>query len=781
MLRLKISDFRIPIFLLLISGLSIGFAILLDNETLGTIFGITAFISVAAMLLVYYPIAIIKLFRQKLENPQRFVTITGVLSVAFIVLGMVFKLFIMPGGGPLIVFGCTLFWISFLPTWYAWQFGQSDKFQRLLYFAFCNSLGFFVMAYEFKSMHWPGGNFITDISAYSNLLLFFPLSAYALIFKRNKDYFTLNHRFLFGFVIAFILSSVISFKLAYNQTANDANNQKTIEKNLSIYEKRTAFLYEALESNKSADTVFLLNKKYCNKLKLISDSCYNYLRDLKIHLVTLTDEIPASKKDSITFDGIIGKANHDIPTSILIGNSPEKPKSGKYSATEIKNTISVFLEKLYRLSPQEFSLQLRQSNPFDFSDVVIDSINNIVDSWEVTNFYHEPLSKDYTLITAFQANIRFLEMSLLNELFNRANAGSRQNMAAQLAELAVKYESEKQEKKIAMLQKDQELNDLKLSAKEEELQQNKNKIVWFSFAAVVVGILLVFVIRSNVLRRKANQELAAQKETILAQKSEVETQKHLVEEKQKEILDSINYAKRLQEAILARPEEINKFLPDNFLLYRPKDIVAGDFYFFEANDRHIFYAAADCTGHGVPGAMVSIVCSNALSRSVKEFKLTDPGKILDKTRELVMETFAKSSSEVKDGMDISFLVIDKASKSVLWSGANNPLWYVQENNFHEIKPNKQPIGNSDHPVPFITHEISAGMETVFYLFTDGYADQFGGPKGKKFKYKQLEEIALSNYKLSMSQQKEILTQKFDEWKGGLEQIDDVCIIGLKVT
>ncbi|MBK6834166.1 MAG: SpoIIE family protein phosphatase [Bacteroidetes bacterium] len=142
------------------------------------------------------------------------------------------------------------------------------------------------------------------------------------------------------------------------------------------------------------------------------------------------------------------------------------------------------------------------------------------------------------------------------------------------------------------------------------------------------------------------------------------------------MIDSINYAKRLQTAILATRDDINKAIPNNFLFYQPKDIVAGDFYFFETTDTHIFYAAADCTGHGVPGALVSVVCSDILSRCVLEFKLTDPAKILDKTRELVLATFAKSNSDVKDGMDISFISINKITKEIKWSGANNPLWYI---------------------------------------------------------------------------------------------------------
>ncbi len=261
---------------------------------------------------------------------------------------------------------------------------------------------------------------------------------------------------------------------------------------------------------------------------------------------------------------------------------------------------------------------------------------------------------------------------------------------------------------------------------------------------------------------------------------EINEQKHLLLEKQKEMFDSISYAKRLQEAILPPQEFINSYIPDNFILYKPKDLVAGDFYWAEHVGDKFFIAAADSTGHGVPGCMVSVVCSNALNRSVKEFNLTDTGKILDKTRELVLETFAKSTSDVKDGMDISLLSIDTKNKQLFWSGANNPLWYIEDNELKEIKADKQPIGKSDHAKPFTTHQIDYKENTTFYLFTDGFADQFGGPKGKKFKYKPLSDLLVLNNNFSFQEQGTILDKTFSDWKGDLEQVDDVCVIGLKL-
>jgi serine phosphatase RsbU (regulator of sigma subunit) len=307
-----------------------------------------------------------------------------------------------------------------------------------------------------------------------------------------------------------------------------------------------------------------------------------------------------------------------------------------------------------------------------------------------------------------------------------------------------------------------------------ETQQKQKYVI----IAVVVILALVTLFTLLLYRRFTITQ--KQKIIIEIQKNETEEQKHLVEEKQKEIIESITYAKRLQEAILPPQEFINKYVPNNFILYKPKDLVAGDFYWAEQINDFFFIAAADSTGHGVPGAMVSVVCSNALNRTVKEFNLTETGNILDKTRELVLETFEKSTSEVKDGMDISLLCIDNKNKKIFWSGANNPLWYFQDNELKEIKADKQPIGKTEYPKPFTTHSIEYITNTTFFLFTDGFADQFGGPKGKKFKYKQFSDLLVNNINLTQQQQAETIDKVFEDWKGNLEQVDDVCVIGIKI-
>lgn len=352
---------------------------------------------------------------------------------------------------------------------------------------------------------------------------------------------------------------------------------------------------------------------------------------------------------------------------------------------------------------------------------------------------------------AYESHVKF--KTLTDSIFNAENSKL-------VGDMKTNFEVEKKESE---LKAEQEKKDI-LS----EAGKKRQELILYLGSCVLFLVILFSVIMYRRFR-------ISQKQKII-----IEQQKHQVEEKNKEITDSITYAKGLQEAILPPQEYITRHLPDNFVLYTPKDIVAGDFYWGEQVNSLFFIAAADSTGHGVPGAMVSVVCSNALNRTVKEFGLTDTGKILDKTRELVLETFSKSGSYVKDGMDISLLSIDKKNKKIQWSGANNPLWYIQENEFKQIKADKQPIGKTDNPAPFTAHDIEYREGTVFYLFTDGFADQFGGSKGKKFKYGQLKELILSNVSLPMERQMEILNTHFENWRGNLEQVDDVTIIGIRL-
>lgn len=317
-----------------------------------------------------------------------------------------------------------------------------------------------------------------------------------------------------------------------------------------------------------------------------------------------------------------------------------------------------------------------------------------------------------------------------------------------------------------LFEKETEVNKLKQYEKDSQF-----RIILYSVSAG--GLIILFFSMLLFRRWKQTQR----------QRQIIEEKNVLVQKKNDEILDSITYAKRIQTAILPAASFIDEILPEHFVLYLPKDIVAGDFYWLERHNKHLFLAVADCTGHGVPGALMSVVCHNALNRTTREFGLTVPGEILDKARQIIIEELSKSAETISDGMDISLCVLDEESNTLSWSGANNPLWIYRAatGSLDEWKADKQPIGSYSNHVPFTTHSIQVEPADRIYLFSDGYSDQFGGPRGKKMMSKVFKQLLLKNASLNLTDQKELLTAHFYDWKGELEQIDDVCVVCFSLT
>jgi serine phosphatase RsbU (regulator of sigma subunit) len=352
-----------------------------------------------------------------------------------------------------------------------------------------------------------------------------------------------------------------------------------------------------------------------------------------------------------------------------------------------------------------------------------------------------------------------------------------------MGEMEVKYQLEDKANEISQIKQEDQIKDLE---HRREIESEQGKQFLLIFGLIGIAVVLFFALRGMNAKKRANILLQDQNTIIQTKNNEIESAYHQIEEKNIEILDSIRYAKRIQSAILPPRSRIQALIPDSFIIYQPKDVVAGDFYWLEQKNDEILIAAADCTGHGVPGAMVSVVCNNGLNRSVREHNLTDPGKILDKTREIIMQEFEKSDEKVNDGMDLALVSLkstDESDKKILsYAGAHNPLWIIRkgETEIEEIKPNKQPIGSYPDPQPFTTHHLELKKGDTFYLFTDGFADQFGGDKGKKMKTINFKKLLLSLSKRTLHEQKSRLESAFDEWKGPIEQLDDVCIVGVRV-
>lgn len=328
---------------------------------------------------------------------------------------------------------------------------------------------------------------------------------------------------------------------------------------------------------------------------------------------------------------------------------------------------------------------------------------------------------------------------------------------------------------------DQKVAEDKLKEHKRELitkhEKHKQRVIIFAVTVIALIMLIFSFFLFKRLKIEKNQKII-----IEEQKNLVEDKNKMVELKNQEILDSITYAKRIQSAILPPERLVKEYLLNSFVLYKPKDIVAGDFYWIEPIGDLIIFAVADCTGHGVPGAMVSVVCHNALNRSVREYGLTIPGEILDKTREIIVSEFDKNDENVSDGMDISLCSLNLKTMTLQWAGANSPLWIIkkQDESIIEISPNKQPIGKHISYKSFQTQSIEIEKGDSIYLFTDGYIDQFGGNDGKKFKSKNMRELIKEIHNEPMNIQRIKFDETFEKWKGDFDQVDDVCVIGIQL-
>jgi serine phosphatase RsbU (regulator of sigma subunit)/uncharacterized protein HemY len=389
----------------------------------------------------------------------------------------------------------------------------------------------------------------------------------------------------------------------------------------------------------------------------------------------------------------------------------------------------------------------------------------------------------------------------------------------QVGELEAQYQNEKKQKEIEHLNDQQILKDEKHDAEKARQDEQIQKQRLLIFGGIVLGLsllILAFVLyRGKLQQTKANVLLEEQKQEITFKNASLEkandaitSQKEMIEEKNHDIMDSIKYAKRIQEAILPPEQVIKESLNNSFILYKPKDIVSGDFYWMKQVDNKILFSVVDCTGHGVPGAFVSIIGHSGLNRSINEFGLKQPARVLDKLNEIVHEAFSQQTEikegQVRDGMDVALCSLNPDTMELEYAGANNPLWVVRSDgengssfttddntevppssslspfSLYEVKATKQPIGAYENTESFTNHRIQLQKGDTIYIFSDGYADQFGGKRGKKFKNKQFKELLLSIQNKPMDEQRMAINQTFENWKGELEQLDDICMIGVRI-
>lgn len=313
---------------------------------------------------------------------------------------------------------------------------------------------------------------------------------------------------------------------------------------------------------------------------------------------------------------------------------------------------------------------------------------------------------------------------------------------------------------------------------------------WWFILLCVIGIVFILIVlikkrEKDLLKKQQQLENIVNERTaeLVIRSKEIETQKHIIEEKQKETIDSIKYAQRIQNALLASKTLLNKNLKNYFIYFNPKELVSGDFYWASEINNKFYFIVADSTGHGIPGAFMSLLNINFLNEAINEKLIENPSEILDYVRTKLIQGLAEDGSEEggKDGMDCSLVCIDFTKMEFTYSCANNPLIYISNNTINELEADRMPVGKSPKDtLKFNYNTIKYNSGDILYLFTDGYADQFGGEKGKKLKHKNLRDYLFKIHQNSILEQKELLSNEFNQWKGNLEQIDDVCVVGIKL-
>ncbi len=535
------------------------------------------------------------------------------------------------------------------------------------------------------------------------------------------------------------LASVYSKMGALFKKVND------IEKSNSYFNKALK-IYTQTKKWNGIESCYL-NLGVNNSIKLFNDMAVEYFeRGLEINKRTGDNH-----RKSLLLNGMAGvyynlsnfeKALTFYKEALVYSRKTEDENL----SANLNNNIGTVLMEMNRFAeakPYLIEVYFASRNQKDKTELALFSSFNLAQLYEDLGEYKSAM--DYM-------NIYVNMNDSLNNIANTRN----------LSEIEAKYQNEKKEEQNILLN---------------ERLKNKSMQIYFALGGIAFLMVLAFLIfRGLKEKQKANVALE-EKNKIIEEKSLI------VEEQHKDITDSIKYAERIQAAILP-PEKLWKsILPNSFVFYQPKDILSGDFYWIENSEDFVFIAAADCTGHGVPGALMSIVNYNHLNKAILEKGLTDAGSILDVINDWLTQSLHQSYQEspVRDGMDISLCVIDKRTNRLNFAGAYNSIYILRDNKIEEITPDKQPVGAfiEDNIKPFHNKYVQLNKNDVVYMFTDGYADQFGGEKGKKYKYKQLQALLLEVHAMPFDTQKDLVSTSINDWKGKLEQIDDMLLLGFK--
>jgi serine phosphatase RsbU (regulator of sigma subunit) len=633
----------------------------------------------------------------------------------------------------------------------------------------------------FKILHWPGGGLLLKLGTFAIPLY---IIYYFIVRMKGTGKLAFNWNDLILTIIAFSAYTYITRTLVNPGVVDGyVKLEELYEKSNAGYATANDLIYNRLDSISLEENQEL--RESMQQVRTLNNELHQYMDSLRQAFIASFYHDPLGNEFRISRYSPNALAQTGLGYEFFI-------KDGHGAA--FKRELMHYLFELDKVRQSHQLISPYASHDPDLQD----RLNTWGDltTWEDRMFGGMPVAAILTNFSRLRQTALLGESIFLTGLIGQLNLSGE---ALALQELALEEAKEAmafKENEMVRLRQQQELQEARLNQSAAELRNSKT--MTGAAIAGIVFVLILFAIstRAYMLKQKDNKKLSWQNEEIINQKDEIEAQrdeieaqrdlvfnqKEQIERTHNEISASIDYAMRLQGSILPDQKLLREQFSDHFVFFRPKQKVSGDFYWWTKNDQQIHIAVADCTGHGVPGAFMSLLGASLLKEAVVHSKITDPGEILGKLRKEVILALDQqgSSTEQKDGMDLSLIAIHTDTLVCTYAGANNPLYLIRNSKLTNFKPDLMPVSHYERMDPFTTKETQLEKGDQLYMFSDGYADQFGGKDRKKFKYAAFQNLLALNSEKPMAEQHLMLEDTMTDWQGSHEQIDDMVVLGIKI-
>jgi serine phosphatase RsbU (regulator of sigma subunit) len=652
-----------------------------------------------------------------------------------------------------------------------------------------------IFAFVFKIQHWPGASLLIYLSSYLIPLL---ILFYFYMRIRQKGELPFHWKDLILAVLAYI----IHIYVAKSQVST------SVVEGYVILEEELSKLNAGLQTSNQMVYSSMDTARVTDNGELIE--AFHTLRELSNGIYHMTDTLRSGFIDSF-YDNPLDET-FEMATStpsLLASNSDSSPYFIYHPrGSALKSALANYMSAIRKICEMHQLPASLIGTGFDLEDITDRWGNSI--SWEDHMFSWKPIASVITSLSWINQIVLLTERGMQNQLYTLLGDRETSHLLQQLVVGESKLAMDLKENEILRIRQQKELQKIQLDKSQTELDQ-RNAITAMALGGIVfVLVLLTISTRAFMLKQKDNKELAiqkdeiseqnrelslrneeilAQRDEIEAQRDEIEAQRNLVFEQKEqielthhEISSSMDYAMRLQDTILPSLALLEEHFSGHMVFYRPKQKVSGDFYWWTKSGSSLILAVADCTGHGVPGAFMSLLGAGLLKEIVNTEGITEPGRILDRLRKEVISALCQQGSmgEQKDGMEMAVLTINPKTRKCQYAGAKSPLYLVRRSKLKIYRPNPMPVSWYEEMLPFDTVDIPLESNDQLYLFSDGYPDQFGGETRKKFKYKAFRQVLTEHADLSMQRQQQVLSDTIREWQGNQEQTDDMVIIGIKI-